>query len=61
MKPLDSVKELAKKRDWSLQKVATEAVIGINSTYRWSSKLPFYKLVASRGRRPRRISRLPIR
>ena len=40
MKPLDRVKELAKKRGWSLQKVATEAGIGINSIYRWSSKTP---------------------
>ncbi|WP_270788337.1 helix-turn-helix domain-containing protein [Weissella cibaria] len=40
MKPLDRVKELAKKRGWSLQKVAMEAGIGINSIYRWSSKTP---------------------
>lgn len=40
MKSLDIVKELAKKRGWSLQKVAIEAGIGINSIYRWSTKTP---------------------
>ena len=37
---LDRIKELAKKRGWSLQKVAEKAGIGINSIYRWNSKTP---------------------
>ena len=31
MKTVDRIKELSKKRGWSLQKVAEEAGIGINS------------------------------
>ena len=40
MDTIDRIKELAKKRGWSLQKVAEEAGIGINSIYRWNSKTP---------------------
>ncbi|MDY5628884.1 helix-turn-helix transcriptional regulator [Limosilactobacillus coleohominis] len=40
MDTLDRIKELAKKRGWSLQKVAEKAGIGINSIYRWNSKTP---------------------
>ena len=40
MDTVDRIKELAKKRGWSLQKVAEKAGIGINSIYRWNSKPP---------------------
>lgn len=40
MDTVDRIKELAKKRGWSLQKVAEKAGIGINSIYRWNSKTP---------------------
>lgn len=40
MNTIDRIKELAKKRGWSLQRVAEEAGIGINSIYRWNSKTP---------------------
>ena len=40
MKTVDRIKELSKKRGWSLQKVAEEAGIGINSIYRWNSRIP---------------------
>ena len=40
MDTVDRIKELAKKRGWSLQKVAEKAEIGINSIYRWNSKTP---------------------
>lgn len=40
METVDRIKELAKKRGWSLQKLAEEAGIGINSIYRWNSKTP---------------------
>ena len=40
MDTVDRIKELAKKRGWSLQKVAEKAGIGINSIYRWNSRTP---------------------
>ncbi|MEY8295002.1 helix-turn-helix domain-containing protein [Limosilactobacillus caviae] len=40
METVDRIKVLAKKRGWSLQKVAEEAGIGINSIYRWNTKVP---------------------
>ena len=40
METVDRIKDLAKKRGWSLQKVAEKAGIGINSIYRWNTKVP---------------------
>lgn len=40
METIDRIKDLAKKRGWSLQKVAEKAGIGINSIYRWNTKVP---------------------
>lgn len=40
MEIVDRIKNLAKKRGWSLQKVAEKAGIGINSIYRWNTKVP---------------------
>lgn len=40
MTTLDRIKELSKKQGRSLQKVAEEAGIGINSIYRWNTKTP---------------------
>ena len=40
METVDLIKDLAKKRGWSLQKVAEKAGIGINSIYRWNTKVP---------------------
>lgn len=40
METVDRIKNLAKKRGWSLQKVAEKAGIGINSIYRWNTKVP---------------------
>lgn len=43
MTTVEKIKELAKQRGWSLQKVAEEAGIGINSIYRWNKKVPSTK------------------
>ena len=43
MTTVERIKELAKQRGWSLQKVAEEAGIGINSIYRWNKKVPSTK------------------
>ena len=43
MTTVERIKELAKQRGWSLQKVAEEAGIGTNSIYRWNKKVPSTK------------------
>lgn len=40
MDTLDRIKKLANQKGWSLQKVAEKAGIGINSIYRWNTKVP---------------------
>lgn len=40
MEIVGRIKSLANQRGWSLQKVAEEAGIGINSIYRWKTKVP---------------------
>ena len=52
MDTVDRIKELAKKRGWSLQKVAEKAGIGINSIYRWNSKTPSTQSLLKKATRP---------
>lgn len=40
MSPFERVKEISKKRGLSLQKVATDAGLGINAVYRWKTQNP---------------------
>ncbi|AVH74745.1 helix-turn-helix domain-containing protein [Weissella koreensis] len=40
MTPLGRIKEIAKNKGLSLQKLAEQAGIGVNSIYRWSTKTP---------------------
>lgn len=47
MKTYDRIKELAGKRGWSLQTLATKAGIGINSIYRWRKMTPTTDNIAS--------------
>lgn len=40
MTPFERVKEISDKRGLSLQKVATDAGLGINAVYRWKKQTP---------------------
>ncbi|MCF6161977.1 MAG: helix-turn-helix domain-containing protein [Furfurilactobacillus sp.] len=40
MTTLERIKEISKKRGWSLQKTAEEAGIGVNSIYKWNKQTP---------------------
>ena len=43
MTTVEIIKSLAKKKGWSLQKVAEKAGIGINNIYRWNHVTPSSK------------------